>query len=751
MASTYSTSLKLELIGNGDQSGVWGTTTNKNLGTLLEQAITGVQSIDMANADYTLTNYNGTSDEARNAILVVTGTNSASRKVVAPLVNKTYIVYNNTTGGYDITIGGSTGNSVTIPNGATVLVYSNGTNFYGGLSGSVSNFSVTGNITATTATGSATPTPTEIRIATTTSAADYSTTLPWGRLSFYSADTSNSGPKIQASIDSTADNASGGISSLVFNTAATTGTLTERMRINNLGQAAIGTTPQSGSLLTLGGALDTGTATQYGIFLNETFPATATAQRAINTAFIGASSATPYTTTSYAGFFNNGYTLGTNQTLTNYYGLYLSNPPAATNIYGLFVGTEHTNYLGGSLGINTSTPATILNISGTTNPAGTCTASITATTMTVTAVGSGTLAVGQYIFGSGVSANTYITALGTGTGGTGTYTVSISQTVTSSTNNISFYTGSTNRLRITDTDTTAAAGQPIGTLEWYGSDASTPGASVKGFVQVINESTTPDSAMIFGTSDGASGTSASERMRIDSNGVVTGTAGNLMLVSGTNVATTTTSFTGATSGSSTTLTASSVTGTIAVGQVIAGTNIVAGTVILSLGTGTGGAGTYTISPASTGTVSGTITVVGLNFLSIPSWVKRITVMFNGLSTNGSNPLLVQLGTTSGTPSYVTSGYVCTSSTISSSPTTTSYTSGFGLYGTSASNAIYGHVVLTLITENTWVASGNFLFNTVDLGTLAGSIALGAALTAIRITTTTGVDAFDSGSINILYE
>jgi hypothetical protein len=75
MASSYSPSLKLELIGNGDQSGTWGTTTNNNLGTLLEQAITGVQSITMSNADYTLTNYNGTSDEARNAVLVVGGTN----------------------------------------------------------------------------------------------------------------------------------------------------------------------------------------------------------------------------------------------------------------------------------------------------------------------------------------------------------------------------------------------------------------------------------------------------------------------------------------------------------------------------------------------------------------------------------------------------------------------------------------------------------------------------------------------------
>jgi len=129
MASTYSPSLKLELMGNGDQSGTWGNTTNANLGVLLEQAITGVQSITMSNANYVLTNYNGTTDEARNAVLVVSGTNSAIRQIVAPLANKVYVVTNNTSGGYAITIGGSSGGTVVIPNGVTAQVYCDGTNF----------------------------------------------------------------------------------------------------------------------------------------------------------------------------------------------------------------------------------------------------------------------------------------------------------------------------------------------------------------------------------------------------------------------------------------------------------------------------------------------------------------------------------------------------------------------------------------------------------------------------------------------
>lgn len=145
MASTYSTSLKLELIGNGDQSGTWGTTTNNNLGVLIEQAIAGVQTITMSNANYTLTDFNGVSDEARNMVIVATGTNSATRQVIAPLVPKFYVVFNNTTGGYNITFGGSTGSTVTIANGITVQVYCDGTNFYSAQSGSPSNWRVEGN------------------------------------------------------------------------------------------------------------------------------------------------------------------------------------------------------------------------------------------------------------------------------------------------------------------------------------------------------------------------------------------------------------------------------------------------------------------------------------------------------------------------------------------------------------------------------------------------------------------------------
>ena len=133
MASTYSTSLRLELIGTGDQSGTWGNTTNTNLGTLLEQAITGVSNVSMSSdADYTLTTVNGGTDQARQAVLNITSSVSltATRNIIIPSVNKVYIVKNGTTGGQSLTIKTSSGTGITVTNGNTTAVYCNGTNTF---------------------------------------------------------------------------------------------------------------------------------------------------------------------------------------------------------------------------------------------------------------------------------------------------------------------------------------------------------------------------------------------------------------------------------------------------------------------------------------------------------------------------------------------------------------------------------------------------------------------------------------------
>ena len=164
MASTFSPSLRIELIGDGDQSGIWGQTTNNNLGALIEQAIAGVVTITMVDTNYTMTNFNGVSDEARNQVLVLTGTNTAQRNLIAPLVEKTYTVKNTTTGGFAVQIIGSSGTGVVIPNGVTTTVYCDGLNFYPSINGIVGNLVVTGNLSVS-GTNSIIPTGTRMPFA----------------------------------------------------------------------------------------------------------------------------------------------------------------------------------------------------------------------------------------------------------------------------------------------------------------------------------------------------------------------------------------------------------------------------------------------------------------------------------------------------------------------------------------------------------------------------------------------------------
>lgn len=155
MASTYSSSLKLTLIGDGEQAGTWGSTTNNNW-NLIEQAVTGVDGIDLTGlTTYTLTNYNGTTDEARNVVLLFKGTPSSTVTITAPLQNKFYIIQNQT--GQTVTMSASGGSvSTSIPSGVTAQVYCDATNqsgtgtgFYSAQTGSAGNFTVNGNLTVT--------------------------------------------------------------------------------------------------------------------------------------------------------------------------------------------------------------------------------------------------------------------------------------------------------------------------------------------------------------------------------------------------------------------------------------------------------------------------------------------------------------------------------------------------------------------------------------------------------------------------
>ena len=131
MASTYS-SLKIELIGTGEQSGTWGTTTNTNLGTAIEEAIVGYATANFstdADLTLTLTDTNAT-QVARNLVLNVTSTGSltATRNLIVPTIEKPYYIFNNTSGSQSIVVKTSAGTGVTVPTGKKMFVYVDGTN-----------------------------------------------------------------------------------------------------------------------------------------------------------------------------------------------------------------------------------------------------------------------------------------------------------------------------------------------------------------------------------------------------------------------------------------------------------------------------------------------------------------------------------------------------------------------------------------------------------------------------------------------
>lgn len=146
------------------------------------------------------------------------------------------------------------------------------------------------------------------------------------------------------------------------------------------------------------------------------------------------------------------------------------------------------------------------------------------------------------------------------------------------------------------------------------------------------------------------------------------------------------------------------------------------------------------------TASGT----SVDFTSIPSWVRRITVMFSGISTNGASLLLVQLGDSGGveTTGYVSSGGLFNNANATS---VSSSTAGFIMAGASAAGVRSGHLIITNMTGNQWVSSHSMKFDTTNIVTGGGDKTLSDVLTQVRITTVNGTDTFDAGTINIIYE
>jgi len=164
------------------------------------------------------------------------------------------------------------------------------------------------------------------------------------------------------------------------------------------------------------------------------------------------------------------------------------------------------------------------------------------------------------------------------------------------------------------------------------------------------------------------------------------------------------------------------------------------------------AGTTEFAAAITsGTVVASTSGTSIDFTSIPSYVKRITVMFANCSRSGSSHPLIQLGDAGG---FETTGYLGSGSQIgTASASTSAFTSGFGVnLGGSGTIVYHGTVSVFLIDSNTWACSGvTGRSDATSTGATAGSKTLSDTLTQIRITHVNGTDTFDAGSINILYE
>lgn len=154
MPSTYSPDLRIELIANGEQSGTWGSTTNNNLGTLIEDAIAGAATVSVTTANQALTVLNGAVDQARNAALTLTTTTTANFAVYVPPVTKLYVVSNTsayTATIYCSTVAGNTtaaGVGVAVPAGKSMILRSTGINIVEQMNHVAGNLSVSGVLTA---------------------------------------------------------------------------------------------------------------------------------------------------------------------------------------------------------------------------------------------------------------------------------------------------------------------------------------------------------------------------------------------------------------------------------------------------------------------------------------------------------------------------------------------------------------------------------------------------------------------------
>jgi hypothetical protein len=153
-------------------------------------------------------------------------------------------------------------------------------------------------------------------------------------------------------------------------------------------------------------------------------------------------------------------------------------------------------------------------------------------------------------------------------------------------------------------------------------------------------------------------------------------------------------------------------------------------------------------PLTLATAQATTSGTSIDFTGIPSWAKRVTVMFDKVSANGSSFFLVQLGDSGG---FETSGYESFLTAAATTVGTDNTTAGFRAGGGNAARSYRGIIQVCLLSGNTWVASGTLNDWAANNAYVSGSKTLSDTLTQVRLTTVNGTDTFDAGSVNIMYE
>lgn len=148
-----------------------------------------------------------------------------------------------------------------------------------------------------------------------------------------------------------------------------------------------------------------------------------------------------------------------------------------------------------------------------------------------------------------------------------------------------------------------------------------------------------------------------------------------------------------------------------------------------------------------GTAVNSTSGTSIDFTGIPSWVKRITIIFNGVSTSGTAWKIIQVGS----GSISTTGYVSTGASVSAAPASTNASTGFIIQSILAADTISGTLTITNISGNLWICNHSAKSSTSTACVGGGDITLAGVLDRLRITTSNGTDTFDAGSINIMYE